>query len=266
MSFVLSKVLWPLLAPANFLVLLLVIGFGVQALGGRRWRRFGLGLSGLVLALLVALTVLPVWAWVMLPLESRFPQAVWPDKVDGVIVLGGSVDTSASAAWKHPTVNHAADRLIEFAWLARRYPEARLVFTGGSGSLSAPDQLEAPVARAVLERMGAPVERMVFEDRSRNTLENAVFTKELMQPKPGETWVLVTSAYHMPRSVGIFRKINWPVLPDPVAYYTGLNDGSLFGPNLAKDLQVLEDALHEWAGLISYRLMGRTDALFPGPG
>ena len=265
MSFVLSKVLWPLLAPANFLVFLLVTGFGLQMLGGRRGRRFGLGLTAGVLTLLSLLAVLPVWAWMILPLESRFPQPVWPEKIDGVIVLGGVVDTSASAAWKRPVVNHAADRLTELAWLARRYPEARLVFTGGSGSLSNPEQLEAPLVRTVLERIGVPVERMVFEDRSRNTLENAVFTKELVKPKPGETWVLVTSAYHMPRSVGIFRKIGWPVLPDPVAYYTGLDDGSPYGLNLAKDLYVLDDAIHEWIGLFSYRLLGRTDALFPGP-
>ncbi len=263
MSFVLSKVLWPLLAPANFLVLLLVTGLGALALGRRRG---GFLLVGAATAALAALTVLPVWAWVLTPLEARFPQPAWPETVDGVIVLGGSVDTSASAAWKHATVNHAADRLVEFAWLARRYPEAKLVFTGGSGSLSQPDQLEAPVARAVLERMGAPVGRMVFEDRSRNTFENALFTKELMKPKPGETWVLVTSAYHMPRSVGIFRKAGWPVLPDPVGYYTGLDDGSQFGPNLAKDLYILDDAIHEWAGLLSYYLLGRTDAPFPGPG
>ena len=262
MAFVLSKLLWTLLSPANLLVLLLLIGFGAQMLG---WRRFGLRLSAGVLAVLTALTMLPVWAWTMVPLESRFPQPVWPEKIDGVVVLGGSVDTSASAAWNRPVVNHAADRLMELAWLARRYPEARLVFTGGSGSLTNPEQLEAPIVRRALERIGVPVERMVFEDRSRNTLENAVFTKELVKPKPGETWVLVTSAYHMPRSVGIFRKIGWPVLPDPVAYYTGLDDGSQFGPNLAKDLSILDDSLHEWLGLVSYRLMGRTDALFPGP-
>ncbi len=265
MSFVLSKVLWPLLAPANFLVVFGVTGVGLQLLGGRRGRRYGLMLNVAVMALLVALTVLPVWDWALRPLEGRFPRPVWPEKVDGVIVLGGSVDTSASAAWKHPVANHAADRLIEFAWLARRYPEARLVFTGGSGSLSNPEQVEAPVARAVLERMGAPVERIVFEDRSRNTQENAAFTQELMKPKPGETWVLITSAYHMPRSVGIFRKIGWAVLPDPVGYYTGLADDTRFGPNLAKDLYILDDAIHEWVGLVSYRLLGRTDAVFPAP-
>ena len=265
MSFVLSKVLWPLLSPANFLVMVLVVGLGVQLLGGRRRRGLGLAISAGALAVLMFLMVLPVWAWMLLPLESRFPQPVWPEKVDGVVVLGGSVDTSATAAWKRPTVNHAADRLLEFAWLARRYPEAKLVFTGGSGSLSNPEQLEAPVARAVLERMGAPVERIVFEDRSRNTFENAVFTKELMQPKPGETWVLVTSAFHMPRSVGIFRKIGWTVLPDPVGYYTGLDDGSQYGLNLSKDLNLIDESFHEWIGLAAYRLLGRTDSLFPGP-
>ncbi len=265
MSFVLSKVLWPLLSPANLLVLLLVIGLVIQALGGRKQRRLGFALCSGATAMLVALTLLPFWAWALLPLESRFPQPVLPEKVDGVIVLGGSVDAAATLAWKHPTVNHAADRLIEFAMLARRYPGAKLVFTGGSGSLSNPELLEAPVARAVLERIGAPVERMVFEDKSRNTYENALFTMELMKPKPGETWILVTSAYHMPRSVGIFRQIGWPVLPDPVGYYTGFGDGVSFGPNLAKDLNTLDDAIHEWVGLIAYRLMGRTSAIFPAP-
>ena len=263
MSFILSKVLWPLVSPANFLAALLVIGVAALAFGRRRIGWFFLGIGT---ALLVVLTVVPVWAWVLTPLEARFPRPTLPEKVDGVIVLGGSVDVTVTRSWNHPTVNHAADRLVEFSWLARRYPGAKLVFTGGSGSLTNPDTVEAPVARAVLEHMGAPVERMVFEDRSRNTFENAVFTKELMQPKPGETWVLITSAYHMPRSMGIFRKIGWPVLADPVGYYSAIDDVSQYGPNLAKDLWILDDAVHEWMGLVAYRLMGRTDALFPGPG
>jgi len=265
MSFFLSKVLWPFASPANFLVLLAVAVLAVQLLGGRRRQRLGLLLSTLFTLLLVALMLLPVGIWLMLPLESRFPQPQWPDKVDGVIVLGGAVDPSASAAWGRPTVNHAADRMTEFAWLARRYPEARLVFTGGSGSLSRPDLTEGPIARQIFERIGMPVERIMFEGASRNTYENAVFSRELVKPQPGETWVLITSAYHMPRAVGIFRKLGWPVLPDPVGYYTGEDAGWRIGPNLAGDLTMLDDTVHEWLGLISYRLLGRTDALFPGP-
>lgn len=262
MSFILSKVLWPFASPANFLVLLAVVALAVQLFGRRR---LGLALNALFTALLVALMLLPVGARLIYPLEARFPQPILPERVDGVIVLGGAVDPSASAAWGRPTVNHAADRMTEFAWLARKYPEARLVFTGGSGSLSRPDMTEAPIARAVFERMGAPVDRILFEDKSRNTFENAVFTRELVRPQPGETWVLITSAYHMPRSVGIFRKLGWTVLPDPVGYYTGEDSTTRIGPNLAGDLSLIDEAVHEWLGLLTYRLLGRTDAIFPGP-
>ena len=112
MSFILSKLLWPFAAPGNFLVMAAVLGLALQVLGGPRWSRYGLGLSAAVVAVLVALTVLPVAAWSLLPLEGRFPVPTLPDKVDGVIVLGGAVDVSATTAWGRPTLNHAADRMI----------------------------------------------------------------------------------------------------------------------------------------------------------
>ena len=265
MSFILSKLLWPFAAPGNFLVMLAVVGLATQMLGGPRWSRYGLGLSAFVVAVLVGLTVLPVAAWSLLPLEGRFPAPTLPDKVDGVIVVGGAVDVSAATAWGQPTLNHAADRMIEFAALARRYPGARLVFSGGSGSLTNPEMTEAPVARQEFERLGMPMERIQYDGESRNTYENAVASRDLVKPKPGETWVLITSAYHMPRAVGVFRRIGWPVIPDPVAYRTGVGAGSGMGPGLASNLYILEDALHEWMGLVAYRLMGRTDSMFPGP-
>ncbi|MEI8394072.1 MAG: YdcF family protein [Rhodospirillaceae bacterium] len=265
MSFFFSKVLWTALSPTNLIVVLAAIGIVLQLIGGVRLRHSGLWLSAFATAALVGVMMLPVGAWLILPLEARFPQPAWPEKVDGVIVLGGSVNPSASVRWGRPTLNHAADRMTEFAWLARRYPGAKLVFTGGSGSLSRPDLTEAPVARAVFERIGAPVERILFEDKSRNTLENAVFTRDLVKPRPGEIWVLITSAYHMPRAVGIFRHLGWPVLPDPVSYHLSEDSESAIGPNLAGNLFMADEAIHEWAGLIAYRLMDRTDALFPGP-
>lgn len=260
--FALSKLLWPIFSPANFLVLLLVVALLLHLLGRRR---AGVTLTALVTVAFLALTFLPVGARMLYPLEARFPQPTWPERVDGVIVLGGAVDPAATAFWGRPVVNHAADRMTEFVWLARRYPEAKLVFTGGSGSLTRQDLTEAPVARQVFERLGLPAERVLFEDKSRNTYENAVFTRDLVKPQPGETWVLITSAYHMPRSYGIFRKLGWKVLPDPVAYYTAEDSTSRIGPNLVGDFNLIDEAVHEWLGLLSYRLMGRTDAVFPGP-
>jgi uncharacterized SAM-binding protein YcdF (DUF218 family) len=105
----------------------------------------------------------------------------------------------------------------------------------------------------------------VIERDSRNTDENARFTKALMKPQPGETWVLITSARHMPRSVGIFRKEGWRVLAYPVDYLTPRSVGFGVGFGLASGLAAVDTAAYEWFGLVYYRLSGRIDAFFPGP-
>jgi uncharacterized SAM-binding protein YcdF (DUF218 family) len=114
--------------------------------------------------------------------------------------------------------------------------------------------------------LGVPAEQMVFEEKSRNTWENAVFTRDLVKPKPGETWLLVTSAWHMPRSVGIFRHVGFPVVPYPVAYRT-FGDGREFRGyvSILDRLALLDLGVREWIGLLAYRLAGKTDALFPAP-
>ncbi|HYD32561.1 MAG TPA: YdcF family protein [Azospirillaceae bacterium] len=201
----------------------------------------------------------------MKPLESRFSPPQLPERVDGIIVLGGAVAPTVSKGRGQPAVNQAAERLIEFAGLARHYPAARLVFTGGSGQLTHQDTPEVPVARTALERMGLDPARVLFEGESRNTWENALYSLDLVKPSEGEVWVLVTSAYHMPRSVGIFRRVGWRVVPYPVDYRTQLDpDFPRF--DLIWGMDLASDAIREWIGLAAYRLMGRTDSLFPKPG
>lgn len=264
MSFAFSKVFAPLLEPGTVLVAMLGLA-SLLLLVGRRARRWGVGLTLGVTVILVALTVLPLGDWMVAPLENRFPLAVLPEKVDGIIVLGGMVDPDLTQSRAQPIVNGAAERLIEFAGLARRWPQAKLVFTGGSGSLTHPDQREAPVARAILERVGFPVERVIFESESRNTWENVVLSQKLAAPQSGEVWVVVTSAMHIPRSVGIFRKAGWPILAWPVDYRTLAGGEVRSRLDLGRTLSMLDDSLHEWAGLVAYFMMGRTSALFPGP-
>jgi uncharacterized SAM-binding protein YcdF (DUF218 family) len=106
-----------------------------------------------------------------------------------------------------------------------------------------------------------------LENKSRNTAENAEFSKELARPRPGETWLLVTSAYHMPRSVGLFRKVGFPVVPWPSDYRTSGREGvGFFRDNEVDALQNTTLALREWIGLIAYWLSGRIDSILPGPG
>ncbi len=255
MSFVISKLAWLVLQPSNLLLGLLLL-FTLL-----RRRRLSLAL----LALLVLAGTLPVGLWLLQPLEERFARpAAPPPDVAGIIVLGGAQESSVTAGRGVLAVNEAAERLIEGLALAYRHPEARLVFSGGSGALFSGDIKERPVNEQFLALLQVDEKRVIQEDRSRNTWENALFTRDLVAPEPDETWLLVTSAAHLPRAVGIFRRIGWPVVPWPVDYRT-TGDERFRRVEASQRLRELDEAAREWLGLLAYRLMGRTDAVFPAP-
>jgi len=221
-------------------------------------------LAGLGYYLAVLATPLPQWA--TLPLEDRFPRpATAPAQVDGIVVLGGAVEQNLTEARGIPALNGAAERMTEAVALLRRYPTARLVFTGGQGSLVHGGVTEADVARQVWSDLGVPEDRMRFEGAARNTYENAVLTQRLVQPRPGEVWLLVTSASHMPRAMGIFQKIGWDITAWPVNYTTGHDWTSWYDAPFGQRLGQIEWAIREWIGLAAYYALGRTSALFPKP-
>lgn len=263
MTFVLSKLFWFVAEPGNLFVILLCLA---ALLLFTRWLRWGRLLAVILALAAVALAVIPASEWLLLPLEERFPPPQpMPQSADGVIVLGGAVSTSLTELRGQPIVNEHAERLLAMAELARRYPQARLVFSGGSASLLDPAFREADVARMVLEQMGVDVGRVIFERNSRNTHENVVQSKSIVRPAPGQTWLLVTSAWHMPRAVGIFRKAGWPVVAYPVDYLTGGRVRPLKSFDFSEGLGLLHRGLKEWIGLAAYHWLGYTDSLFPGP-
>jgi len=163
-----------------------------------------------------------------------------------------------------PALNEAAERMTTFVALAQRYKEARLAFAGGSGLLMHGHLYEADVAKQLFEQLGMS-RPVIYDNRSRNTYENAVLLRDLVSPQPGEIWILITSASHMPRAVGIFRKLGWPVLAWPVAYKTAHTPSVEYQEALPARLGELDWAAHEWIGLIAYWLLGRTSELLPGP-
>ncbi|MPZ54885.1 MAG: YdcF family protein [Rhizobiales bacterium] len=264
MFFLLSKTIGFLTQPSNCLILLGLLGL---VLAATRFRRAGVRLMGIAIALLAIGGWSPLANMLILPLEERFPP--WDASrgpPDGIIVLGGAVSPEVSARREEPQLNEAAERVAAMVSLARQYPNARLVYSGGSGGLVFNEAMEADYALDLLERLGVPRGRVQIERRSRNTGENAAFTKALVQPKPGERWLLVTSAAHMPRSVGIFRRAEFAVEAYPVDWRTrGAGDVAVPFYALSGGLARLDTALHEWVGLVAYRLAGRTAELFPGP-
>lgn len=264
MFFVLSKTIGFLLLPTNFLI---GVGFVGAVLTLTRFASLGRKLVIAAVLLLVICGLSPLGNMLLYPLESRFPQ--WdPSRgaPDGIIVLGASIEADLSAAHATPVVRSAPDRIIAAAALAHRYPNARVVFSGGSANLLSNDAREADFAAAVFESLGIAKSRLIMERRSRNTFENAAFSKALVDPKPGERWLLVTSAFHMPRSIGLFRKVGFPVEAYPVDWRVGGRDGLFTFSNLALEGLWRTDAgMREWLGLMSYRATGRIDELLPGP-
>src|SRR6202165_1865198 len=253
-----------MLLPTNFL-----IGFGLLGaiLLATRFASLGRKLLIASIALLAICGFAPLGKLLLYPLESRFPP--WDaarGAPDGIVVLGGSIDADLSAAHGVAVVRGWADRMITTAALAHRYPNARIIFSGGSGNLISDDAREADYASAVFESLGVSKSRLTMERRSRNTQENAEFSKVLAAPKNGERWLLVTSAFHMPRSVGLFRKAGFAVEPYPVGWLVGGRADLFAFANFAIDGLIQTDiAVREWIGLLAYRLTGKIDDLLPGP-
>jgi uncharacterized SAM-binding protein YcdF (DUF218 family) len=263
MFFVLSKIFWVLVNPGNLLLLLISIG---TVLLWTRWRRFGRRLVGFTVVAFLVLAVVPLGTWAFGNLEDRFPPLVQlPEKVDGIIVAGGIVDPVTSKDRGQLSINGAVERVYEMAVLSRRFPKARLVFSGGSGSLLYQEHKEASAVAPLLRQLGVDLGRVIFEDQSRNTSENAVYSYRIVQPKKGETWLLITSAFHMPRTVGSFRQVGWDVTPYPVDYHTRKTKTLPLQFNFSGGMGSLGGAVHEFLGLLFYWLDGKTDELFPGP-
>lgn len=263
MFFVASKILGFVAAPSNALLLFGLAGAIAFLLGARSG-------GGVVMAVaLVGFAMLglaPVGNMLLIPLEERFARSQSEQAPTGIVVLGGSFDTVVSGSRSEVSLTEAAERLTEIAELARRWPQARIVFSGGSGQLVYDGATEADLASRMLASFGVPQDRITLESRSRNTVENARFTRELVEPKEGERWLLVTSAYHMPRAIGCFRAANFPVEAWPVDYRTrGPEDAGRPFTSVSAGLRRTDIGLREWVGLVSYRALGYVSELLPRP-
>jgi uncharacterized SAM-binding protein YcdF (DUF218 family) len=269
MFFYLAKTLWFIAQPSTLIALL--IGYGAILIwtGWARWgRRFAT--TGAILLLVAGLS--PLGNALILPLEDRFPRANVdaPPPPTGFIVLGGAEDRIVGAARGVPALNEAAEREVEAVMLSRRFPDAKIAFTGGDAAIFYKSASEASGFAALLTSMGVAADRLILEAEARDTYENATFLKAELEKQgllgPGSRWLLITSAYHMPRSMGVFAKAGLAVEPWPVDYRTrGPADLTRPFDKVSEGLRRVDIAAREWVGLVTYRLAGRTEALFPGP-
>jgi uncharacterized SAM-binding protein YcdF (DUF218 family) len=264
MFFVVSKMLGFFALPSNVLIAIGLIGLILLC---TRFTRLASWLVVTSLVLIAVAGLSPLGNALILPLEQRFPP--WDASrgpPDGVVVLGGAITPDVSVARGAVALNEAAERITTTVELARRYSNARIIFSGGTNALIADEPVEAAIAVREFEALGVAHERITAEEQSRNTIENAVFSRLLADPKPGQRWLLVTSAYHMPRAMAVFRAAGFPVEAYPVDWRTrGPADAVRPFASLGDGLRRTDTAMREWVGLLAYRLTGKTKELFPGP-
>ncbi len=251
MFFVLSKLFWILAQPSHWLGFLVLATVIALVLRWNRAARFCAVAAALVLVAAAFLAVPLVRNW-----EDRYPRPPLPPHVDGILVLGSGFDTALFRARGAPASNEGIWRLEAGFAVARRYPGARLVFSGGSGALGGAPFSEAETARIILNEMGQDPKQLILEDRSRNTYENILFSKAIVKPKPGEVWLLATAAMHMPRAMAIARKLDWPMTPWPSDYLTAPSGGGDL-LSVTGNLSYIDYVVHEWIGMLAYKLSGK---------
>ena len=261
--FWLSKLIWILISPDTLLAVLILAGVGLLLAGAVKKAKILLSLSALAI---VAVCVLPLGTLLLAPLENRFPSPPkLPDHVDGIICLGGAENAYLSSFTGQAEVGAAAERYLGFIRLIRSYPDAIRLFSGGSGSLSHQDFRDADVAKMAFEDLGLDSSSVIYESCSRNTYENGKSSKAAVNPKPGQNWIFVTTAAHIPRAVGVFRKLGWKVIPYPVDHVGSQNMPVKLSMNFSGNLDRLKWAVREWTGLTAYYLTGKTSEWVPGP-
>lgn len=262
MHFIVSKALEQIIIPSNFLLLIGILGVLLVF-----WRRrLGAALAAFSIVALAICGWSSVGALALAPLENRFPPPEIASPPTGIISLGGAVDIHLTADRKMVQVNQAAERLTETAALARRFPEARVFLSGGLGHVGADMTVpsESAVGRQFLLELGIAADRISMEENSRTTCENAAETLKALHPQPTETWLLVTSAWHMPRAVACFRALKFNVVPYPVDYRTALSGRYPFvNKSAVIGLDNVDTAVHEWIGLLAYWLTGKTTEILP---
>jgi len=258
--FILSKIAWGLLSPTSLIIWIMVLATGLLMLGKVQLAKWLLVPTSLISA---AILSYPLGDMLIFPLETRFSKPIqMPQQIDGIIILGGGEELKPSISWHSAELGQGGDRYVAASQLAKRYPDVPIIFAGGSGLLTFQNSArEADIASQLLLAMGIDQQRLIIESHSRNTYENFLLMKPKL-PKIEGHYLLVTSAFHMARAVGVARKQNINVIAYPVDYRSNVASLRQWDFNMYDHLEVLEPAWREWIGLTVYYMTGKTSTWF----
>ena len=260
MTFYLSKILWLIINPFNIIIFLILFGFITQIFLKSFYSKLTYFLAFLIF---IFSAVFPTGKFMIYQLEKKFhTNPVFPSQINGILILSGATNPELSKEYNQIHLNDSVERLTESIQLINRYPKAKVIFSGGSGSINNQELTHADVAREFFAQLQVDTNKIIFESKSKNTYENILFSKEIVKPSSDENWLLVTSASHMTRALNIGEKLNWIFIP----YAVDFNSHRIFSwrlsINFLGNIGALQSASHEWVGLIAYYLMGRTSKIY----
>ena len=260
MSFYLSKMIWLVLNPFNIFVLFTIVTIILHLIS---FRKISIAIFLTNFLYLIIISFLPIGNYLINKIEKEYhSNLIIPDKLDGILILGGATNPSMYKEFNQISVNGSAERLIESVSIIKRFKYSKVIFSGGSGVINRPDLGHSQVAKSFYKKIGIEESRIIFEDNSRNTYENILFAKKIAKPKLNENWLLITSAFHMKRAMLIASKNEWELIPYAVDFKTMKKFRFTPNLNLLSNINSLQNGLHEWLGLIFYYLMKRTDKIF----
>ena len=249
-----TEALWGLLQPSTLLVVLVATALVATWL---RWAAVAATLLTAFLVAVAAVVLLPVTEWLGAPLETRVAAPPLPDRADGIVVLGGAVDWRVTRERGQLALNAAGERVAAAAALAQRYPDARIVMTGSFGDAFADDFRAMPSDASLFFGPHFAGRDVRYLGAARSTYEDALLALEAAAPASGETWLLVTSAWHMPRAEGTFRALGWTPVPVPVDFRTTGELRVAPSWDVAETLADLDRLVREWGAIAVYRREGR---------
>ena len=260
MSFYLSKILWLIINPLNIILLFIFSGIVVKIIFKNTLHKLFYFVS-FIFFIIVA--VIPTGEFMFYQLEKKFhTQSVLPSQVNGILILSGATNPQLTHEHNKIHLNGSVERLTESISLMQRYPNVKIIFAGGSGSIFDQELTHADVARNFFEQLNIDTENIIFESKSRNTYENILYSKKLAKPSLDENWIIVTSASHMIRATNIGKKLGWKFIPYAVDFQVGKKIIWIPSIYFLTNMNRFNSSSHEWIGLIAYYIMGRTNKIY----
>ena len=259
MVFYLSKIIWIVLNPFNLIIFLFLFATIANFF---KYKKIFKYIFYPTLIFFLTISFFPIGKYLIYIIEKEYhnPPDIPPD-VDGILILGGATNPLLSEQFNKTNFNDSADRLIHSIPLIKKNKKAKIIFSGGSGFINRPELDHAKHVKKFFISMNLNTDEIFFENKSKNTYENILFSKKIVAPKKNEKWIVVTSAFHMNRAIFIAEKYNWELTPYAVDFTQSKKLFLRPNLNLLGNINTLQHGSHEWIGLIAYYLMGRTSRI-----